>query len=79
MWFRQAANLTSGYTNQVKFLLILPMLGHALFFGIAAVGLILMIICAVLVSLPKWQQIDRECLLAKEIRTDAVMDNAQTT
>ncbi|KAK0093644.1 hypothetical protein PV326_013016 [Microctonus aethiopoides] len=38
LWFTQEANLTSKYTNQIKFVLILPLLGQVTLYGIAGIG-----------------------------------------
>lgn len=44
LWFEQEADLSSTLANQVKFVLILPMLGHVTFFGVAGIGFLLVFI-----------------------------------
>lgn len=44
LWFRQEANLTSSYATKIKFIFILPMLGHVTFYGIAGLGILLFFI-----------------------------------
>ncbi|XP_043269958.1 protein croquemort-like isoform X2 [Venturia canescens] len=44
LWFSQEADLTSSLASQVKFVLILPLLGQVTLYGIAAIGFLLLAI-----------------------------------
>lgn len=65
MWFTQEANLTGEYTNQVKFLLILPTLGLVTCIGIAAIGILLSFIGTFIYIRRRWQREDNQVLLPR--------------
>ncbi|KAK0178811.1 hypothetical protein PV327_007660 [Microctonus hyperodae] len=44
LWFTQEADLTSKYTSQIKFVLIIPLLGQVTLYGIAGIGLLVFFI-----------------------------------
>ncbi|XP_051170165.1 protein croquemort-like isoform X2 [Leptopilina boulardi] len=75
LWFSQTAELTSQYATLVKIIHILPLLGHATFYGIGAIGALLVFI-AVFVSLrAKWREEENQNLLSNDRDNNSVITN----
>lgn len=66
IWFTQEVNLTSEYAKQVKLLILLPPLGSGITFGIAAIGVLLVIIAVFLFVRQKLEDDQNVRLLPKE-------------
>ncbi|XP_015115646.1 protein croquemort isoform X2 [Diachasma alloeum] len=65
LWFRQEADLSSDLGSQLKFVLILPTLGHVTFFGIAGLGVLLLFIGGVVCIRGRRRAEDNQRLIAK--------------
>lgn len=65
IWFTQEANLTSNFASQVKFLLVLPTLGHVTAIGIAVIGLLIFSIGIYLIVRLKLRGEERQGLITK--------------
>lgn len=73
LWFSQTAELTSQYGTLVKITHILPLLGHATFYGIGAIGALLVFI-AVFVSLrARWREEENQNLLPNDRDNNSVI------
>ncbi|XP_011300459.1 protein croquemort isoform X2 [Fopius arisanus] len=65
LWFRQEADLSSDLGSQLKFVLILPTLGHVTFFGIAGLGLLIFFIGGVVCIRGRRKAEDNQRLIAR--------------
>ncbi|XP_001604561.2 protein croquemort isoform X2 [Nasonia vitripennis] len=66
LWFTQEVNLTAEYAKQVKLLILLPPLGSGITFGIAAIGVLLVIIAIFLFVRQKLEDGETELLVPKD-------------
>lgn len=66
LWFTQEVNLTSDYAKQVKLLVLLPPLGSGITFGIAAMGVLLIVVAIFLFVRQKLEDDKNERLVPKE-------------
>ncbi|XP_063975444.1 protein croquemort-like isoform X3 [Diachasmimorpha longicaudata] len=65
LWFRQEADLSSDLGSQLKFVLILPTLGNVTFYGIAGLGVLLLIIGGIVCVRGRRRAEDNQRLIAK--------------
>lgn len=77
LWFRQEVQLTDAFASQIKTLLMLPTLGHAICIAIACVGLALGLTAIYLYSCRKSRAGDNQHLIVTDEtgntqKTDAV-------
>ncbi|KZC09768.1 PREDICTED: protein croquemort-like [Dufourea novaeangliae] len=71
LWFTQEATLTSDYAGTVKFIIILESLGSVTFFGIGAIGIIVMFVGIFVLVRNNFRGEENQVLLTRSMNGDS--------